>query len=399
MATLSFQELEFSSAGEEVSVTFLKIFAFGIEKKSLEKIGKFTVNSNSIEFKDISEKRASHKFNQLLAFSFRKLRNKINGKPAVYVHGSSGIPLIGHVAFGIVDRDTSIIEAKPITSCNLGCIYCSVDESKRPVDFVVERDYLVNELKGMVSLKNCSIEVNIGTQGEPFLYAPLVELIADIAKIPNVKTISINTNGTFLSKMMIDRLADAGLTRINLSINAVEDSKAREIAGSNRYSIDAIKKIVPYIMERMDLIIAPVWIPGINDDEIPKIIGFCTSLKKQPRLMIQNFLNYKNGRNPVKAVSWGAFEAKLKVWEKEFGIKLHYKMKEEFGITKAKVLKDPFKRGDIVKAAIIGPGRLSNESLGVAFGRSISVKGRIPEGPAKIKITRVKDHLCYGEPA
>ncbi|HLC65879.1 MAG TPA: radical SAM protein [Candidatus Nanoarchaeia archaeon] len=398
MAVLRFEDLAFSLVGGAVKVTFLKIFTFDLEKESLGRISPFSVASNSITFRGVSEKHAQNKLNQLLHAGFQNLRNKINSKPAVYIHQHSGIPLIGHIAFGIVDRDTSIIEVRPITSCNIECIYCSVDEDKRPVDFVVEKDYLVKELGKLAALKNCELEVNIGTQGEPFLYAPIVELIMDIAKIPNVKTISINTNGTFLTERLVDELAKAGLTRINLSVNAMDAETAKKIAGTKSYDINRIKRIIPYIQEKMDIIIAPVWIPGINDAEIPKIIEFCKLLDRQPRLMIQNFLNYRFGRNPVKAVSWGAFEEKLRQWEDKHEIKLRYDMHGEFGIKKSNLVKDPFRRGEIVKADIICPGRLVGESIGVARERAISVKGRLPKGPTKLKVTKMKDHLVYAEP-
>ena len=63
----------------------------------------------------------------------------------MYIHQNSGIPLIGTNYFGLVDRDTNIIEFKPITSCNIDCIYCSVAQEKRVMDYVVEKDYLVQE--------------------------------------------------------------------------------------------------------------------------------------------------------------------------------------------------------------------------------------------------------------
>ena len=398
MATLTFSDLRFSMEKENISVTFLTLFSFTIEKENVERIGSFSVNEGSITFDGVSEQRATHKFNQLLYEGFQQLKNKMNGKPTVYVHKHSGIPLIGHIAFGIIDRDTSIIEVKPITSCNIECTYCSVDEDKRPIDFVVEKDYLVEELRTVVALKKSdTVEINIGTQGEPFLYAPLVDLIADISKIPKIQTISVNTNGTFLTEHLIEKLADAGLTRINLSVNAMDDQKAREIAASPRYNIQYIKKIIPLIQKKLDLLIAPVWIPGVNDDEIPKIIEFCQSLDPKPRVMIQNFLNYKYGRNPVKAASWDEFEDKLHQWENKFHIQLRYDMNEAFHVQKDMVLPNPLKKGDVIKAEIIGPGRLHGESIGVSHNRAISVRGLIPKGQMKVRVTKVKDHLCYAE--
>ncbi|MFC1768418.1 radical SAM protein [Nanoarchaeota archaeon] len=398
MARLSFQDLKFSLEKGDVKVSFLNLFYFKLNKGELTSIGKFSLGGSFIDFPEISEKRANNRFNNLLSKGFRNLKNKINGKNVIYIHKNSGIPLIGHIAIGIVDRDTSIIEVKPITSCNLQCIYCSVAEDKRPVDFVIEKDYLAEELHKLVELKNSKgVEINIGAQGEPLLYSPLVDFIHDISKLDTVSEISINTNGTLLTKDLIEKLSKAGLTRVNLSLNSVDEKYSKYISGGEVYDIKRIKKIMPIIQENMELLIAPVWIPGINDDEIPKIIKFCNTLKKIPRIMIQNFLNYKHGRNPVKGVTWEQFEDKLKEWENEYNVKLRYHLKDEFKVKKIKVLSDPFKRGEIVKGEIMGPGRLMNESIGIAGGRLISIKGNLKKGKAKIKIIKIKDHICYGD--
>jgi hypothetical protein len=80
---------------------------------------------------------------------------------------------------------------------NLNCIYCSVDSglsSKNQVDFVVEREYLVEEFKKIADFKGYDIEIHIGTQGEPLLYAELVELIRDFSSFEKVKTTGIEPN-------------------------------------------------------------------------------------------------------------------------------------------------------------------------------------------------------------
>ena len=188
MALLEFKDLPFKELEDKVEVILLKNFYFHLEKKDLSKIADYEIRQNSIEFKNISEKRVAKKFNFLLSNSIKNLKNRLNNKKAVYIHQNSGIPLIGTNYFGLIDRNTSIIEIKPVTGCNLNCIYCSVDEgksSKRQVDFVVEKDYLVNDLKKLVEFKGIdSLEAHINAQGETLLYAPLVELVADIAKIP-----------------------------------------------------------------------------------------------------------------------------------------------------------------------------------------------------------------------
>jgi len=197
MAELIFKDLSFEEKEEKVRVKFLKLFYFDIDKSVLESIGNFKIDGNKIEFNEISDNKAQRRFNMLLSKGFIQLKNRLNNKNTIYVHKNSGIPLMGTNYFGLIDRGTNLIEIKPITSCNLGCIYCSIDEgplSRRKADFIVEKDYIVEELKKLIEFKQEDhIDAHINAQGEPTLYANMVELVADIAKIPQVKSISIDT--------------------------------------------------------------------------------------------------------------------------------------------------------------------------------------------------------------
>lgn len=398
MAELTFEQLRFEQKTDYVRVTFLNIFYFDIKNEELNKISKFKVNNNTIEFNDLSQKSAENKFNLLINKGFQNLTNSLNKKKTIYIHKHSRIPLMGTIFIGLVDRNSSIIEVKPITGCNLDCIYCSVNETNRDLDFVVEKDYLIQEFKKLAEFKNINnIEAHINAQGEPLLYAPLVELIEDLHNIPQVKTISIDTNGTLLTEKNVESLAKAGLTRFNISMNALTPEIADKIA-ANPYNIERVKKICKHIVKHTNLLIAPVWIPGINDDDIPKIIEFAKSLKGKYKVQvgIQNFLNYKFGRNPVKQESFEVFYKKLKEYEKEYDLKLIFDS-ETFGITPSKLLPKPFKKGDKVKAEIVMPGQFPREMIAVAEERCISIiNSSKKKGNIKLKIIRSKHNIFVG---
>ena len=400
MAELNFKTLSFKQEGNKTRVNFLKIFYFYLDNKLLAKIGDFKIKDNSIIFEKTPEKRAERKFNSLLAEGFKELKNIISCKKTIYIHKNSGIPLIGSNSFGIVDRNTSIIDIRPITSCNLNCIFCSVDagiSSKNQVDFVVEREYLIEEFKKIIDFKGCDVEVHLGSQGEPLLYAEIVELVKDFSSIEKVKTISMDTNGTLLTEEFVDRLAEAGLTRINLSLNAMDKNLARKLAGCN-YNLDKIKEIASYIAKKMELAIAPVLVPGFNDNEMEKLIEFAKKLKGNRKgyfIGIQNFLNYRFGRNPCKQLPWDKFYSRIRELEKKTKTKLILSSKT-FNIQKTKKLPKPFKKGQIIKANIVCLGRLKNEMLAVASNRTISAPNCFKKGTVKIKITRTKHNIFMG---
>ena len=171
------------------------------------------------------------------------------------------------------------------------------------------------------------------------------------------------------------------------------------MAGTS-YNLKKVMEIASYIPKKMDLIITPVWLPGYNDNELVKLAKFAQRVgagKNCPRIGIQNFLNYKFGRNPIKSVSMDVFYKKLRDLEQKHSIKLICD-ESDFKIKKCKELPKPFKKGDTVKAQIICSGRLDNERLAVAENRVISVPNCYQEERSvKLRIRRTKHNIFLGE--
>ena len=387
--TLSYKDIRFIETDDSVQARFYRIFSFDIPKADLARIGKYEVSDGEILFPDAKERFVWNKFGKVLERGFRQLRR--GSKPAVYVHMNSGIPLYGSGSFGIVDRGTTLIEIKPITGCNLDCIYCSVDEEKRSADFVVEKDYLVAGIKDLIRFKaQDNIEVHIGTQGEPLLYSPLVGLIRDIRNIDDVGVISMDTNATMLTSAKADELLDAGLTRFNVSLNALDPAIAERMAGT-AYDLEKVKSICRYLMKKDAVLIAPLMVPGINEGEMEKIVRFAGST----RVGIQNFLNYRFGRNPAKQMDMEQFFSFLQSLQEKTGKKLILD-ESDFGIRKSVSLPLPFRKGEMVTAEVVCQGRMPGEMLAVAKERCITVRGAEKKGKVKVRITRTKHNIFYG---
>ncbi|MBW2971920.1 radical SAM protein [Candidatus Woesearchaeota archaeon] len=402
MAKLEFEDIRFEKQGGRVRLVFLKMFETSIESSALEKIGKFMLLDHTIDFPDISDKTANNKFMPLLDTAMRSLKSILTGNPSVYIHQNSNIPLIGSLYFGIVDRGTNIIEAKPITGCNIDCPFCSVDAGKssgRPTDFVVEDDYLIQEVKKLIGYKQggkdgeVKVDIFVNTHGEPLLYANMPSLINGLRKIPGVRDISIITNGTLLTVKLADELISAGLNKLNVSLNAIDPDKARELAGTDAYNVNKVIDICCYVADKLELIIAPVWIKGNNDDQIPKIINFAKGIGA--RVGIQNYMLHKKGRKLAKQAEWDDFYAQLDAWEKQTGMDLKADYHTAY---KTRTLEKPFRKGDTIKAEIVCPGRLKNELLAVSGGRVVSViNSKKSSGQVKVRIIRDKDNIFVGE--
>jgi len=305
--------------------------------------------------------------------------------------------LVGNISFGVIDRGTSLLEVKPLTSCNLNCIYCSVSEglSSTSHDFVVEQDYLVREVRRIVEFKDIEdVELHINSQGEPMLYSELTALVSQLSKIPRVSRISIDTNGVLLNRERAKQLIDAGMNQFNISLNALDQRIANEMAGTG-YPVKQVLDVARYIAStNARLVLAPVLLPGYNDSEISKIIQLGKELGAV--VAIQNFLEYKHGRRPVKQLSWKEFYKRLSQLEQEFDIKLKLTPKH-FNIRPARSLPKVFKLGEVVKAKIICPGRYKNEVIVAARERNITVITPKRSGWVTFKIIRTKHNIYLGK--
>lgn len=398
MVELVFEELHFEEKNGRVFGVLYRDFCFEIEQNKLRKIGDFKVEDGKLVFPGMSEKSAMNKMKFIIDDGLNNIRSTITRKRALYIHKGTGIPLIGSNAFGIIDRNNSIIEIRPIAGCNHNCNYCSVDEglsTKKILDIIVEKDYLAEELKKLIEFKECSeIEVHINSQGEPTMYALLPELVADIRKITQVKAVSMVTNGgATLTEELIDRLADSGLTRMQISINALDPKVAKIMAGTGYYDIGHVKKMAEYAAKKIEVIIAPVLLQGFNEQEMIPLIEFSRKIKA--KIGIQNFLEYKKGRNPAVQLPWEKFYEKMRLWEKETGAKLLMD-KDDFKITETKKLPKPFRKNQVIRAKVLAEGRYPNQKIGIAENRIITLTNCSSTGEVKVKLFRTKHNIFMG---
>ena len=183
----------------------------------------------------------------------------------------------------------------------------------------------------------------------------------------------MQTNGTLLTKEKIKSLEKAGLNRINLSIHSLNKTLAKELADVNFYDIKKIIKIAKFIKEtKIELNLTPVYIPKINDEEIPKLIELAKSL--DCNILIQKYETYKYSRKIRKAndLTFYKFYKKIEEWERMYNIKLRY-TNFKFNIKKTKSLEKVFDRNEITKADIVLPGWYKDQMIASARNRLITI--------------------------
>lgn len=328
--------------------------------------------------------------------------------PLFRVTRQTGIPLVGCLYFGVIDRGTNLLQIRPSCGCNLNCPFCSVDAGPRSrtraTDYEVELDYLLEAVQEIAHFKGPGVECHIDSPGEPMLYPQIAELVRRMKQIEEVAVVSMQSNGTLLDDERIGALEEAGLDRINLSIHALTSELAVELAGVPWYDLERVLYAAKAIgRSRIDLLIAPVYIPGINDAEIPRLVEFAGTVgagKLSPGLGIQKFEHYRLGRSPkgVRAQNWWHFYRKIGEWEKQLstGLKLSPK---DFGIQKRPVIPSVFEKKEKAWVDIRAPGWVRGEALGVARNRVVSVMDcPVDRGSARVQIVSNKHNIYVGVP-
>jgi cyclic pyranopterin phosphate synthase len=114
------------------------------------------------------------------------------------------------------------------------------------------------------------------TGGEPLLRPDIVEIVSRIKSLENVPELSMTTNGVALAKVA-KALADAGLRRINISLDTLDWERFKRLTFRDRYD-DVIEGIAAARSAGLAPIkINTVLMRGINDDEALPLLKWALS--------------------------------------------------------------------------------------------------------------------------
>lgn len=165
------------------------------------------------------------------------------------------------------NRNIDYLRISVIDRCNLRCIYCMPEEG---ISNLLPHSEILSYEE---ILKIVQIGVDVGikklriTGGEPLLRKGVVNFIENLAKIDEIRDIGLTTNGVLLKKFAKD-LYNAGLKRVNVSLDSLSEDKFRYIT-----RIGNLKEVIEGIEAAYSVGLKPVKINvvvmrSINDDEI-----------------------------------------------------------------------------------------------------------------------------------
>ena len=155
--------------------------------------------------------------------------------------------------------------------CNFRCIYCS--PSDRNFCFIKHQNIL--RFEEILEITRVAVKMGMNkvrlTGGEPLVRKGVVNFIKELKQIEGLEDISMTTNGYYLSGMATD-LKNAGLNRVNISLDSLQREKFKEITG-----FDGLERVLDGIETSLKVGLTPVKInvvllKGINDGEVEEFI-------------------------------------------------------------------------------------------------------------------------------
>jgi cyclic pyranopterin phosphate synthase len=157
--------------------------------------------------------------------------------------------------------------------CDLRCSYCLPPEGQdyeAPPDWLTF-DEITQVVRSMASMGLRKVRL---TGGEPLLRRNLPEVIAKIRAIQGIEQITLSTNATQLAKHA-QALKDAGLTRLNISLDAIDANIVQQISGRNCLSAVLAGIHTAQAVGFEPIKINMVLLGGVNDTQALPLAEYC----------------------------------------------------------------------------------------------------------------------------
>ena len=166
-------------------------------------------------------------------------------------------------------RNISYLRVSVTDLCNLRCRYCMPDGvcQVRHED-ILSFEEITEIVTAAAALGVRKIRV---TGGEPLVRRGCVELCQMLSQVPGIEELTLTTNGTLLPRYA-KQLRAAGVSRVNISIDSLNEDRYRHITGGGdlQQALDGIRAAQEAGLAPIKL--NAVLIGGFNDDEIPAFV-------------------------------------------------------------------------------------------------------------------------------
>ncbi|OPG55699.1 GTP 3',8-cyclase MoaA, partial [Helicobacter pylori] len=195
------------------------------------------------------------------------------------------------------NRVIDYIRVSVTKQCNFRCQYCM---PTTPLDFFDDEELL--PLDNALEFLKIAIDEGVKkiriTGGEPLLRKGLDEFIAKLHAYNKEVALVLSTNG-FLLKKMAKGLKDAGLSRVNVSLDSLKSDRVLKISQKDALK-NALEGIEESLKVGLKLKLNMVVMKGVNDDEILELLEYAKNRSIQIRYI--EFMENTHAKDLVKGL-------------------------------------------------------------------------------------------------
>jgi cyclic pyranopterin phosphate synthase len=168
-------------------------------------------------------------------------------------------------------RQVTYVRLSVTDRCDFRCVYCMAEEMTfLPKDHVLSLEQLEQIARAFVNLGVKKIRL---TGGEPLTRHNSIKLIENVGQLEGLEDFTLTTNGAQLTKYA-SQLRDAGMTRINISLDSLKPDRFKELTRTGKLEkvLAGIDAAIAAGFERIKL--NAVVLTGRNDDEIIDLVEY-----------------------------------------------------------------------------------------------------------------------------
>lgn len=201
-----------------------------------------------------------------------------------------------HMVIGLADAHGRVARDLRVSltdRCNLRCTYCMPAEGLQwlPTEETLSDDEVIRLIR--VAVERLGVNRVRFTGGEPLLRPGLERIIAATVALQGSPETALTTNGLGLDKR-IDRLKDAGLNRVNISLDSLDPARYAQLTRRDRLgdvltSIEAVDRA-----GLRPLKVNSVVMRGTNESDVVPLAEYCLSRGYQLRFIEQMPLGPKH---------------------------------------------------------------------------------------------------------
>jgi cyclic pyranopterin phosphate synthase len=169
-------------------------------------------------------------------------------------------------------RKVEYVRLSVTDKCNLRCFYCLPEGFRgfEEPEHWLRFDEIERVIATFAELGVSRVRI---TGGEPLVRKDLPQLVGHLADLPGVDDLSLSTNATLLAHHA-QPLKQAGIARINVSLDTLRPERFKEITGGR------LAPVLEGLMVAKAAGFAPIKLnmlalKGINDDEFEAMVEFC----------------------------------------------------------------------------------------------------------------------------